>query len=908
MDAIFSNSLTKIISYSREEAARLRSPFISVEHLFLGILREPSGVVGELLSPVQPYLKDIKLLIEQDLSKTNRPIVTVDDKSATPSPLDTSAERALQMAFLTSIKFQTGEINPEHLLLAILRIEDETLNSVLQKFNYSYNDAAKLMTKISKTSIGDKHPVRKKQKPKNDEDDLGPENEFDFSDDVNEVDDTVNMFTGNRNKPTKFDDNDLYDLYNQNNNGDEDFDDFYNDDDDDDDDDFDDDFDDEELFGYKKDKSKKFKLSDFGSDITAEAAAGKLDIIVGRDKELERMSQILSRRKKNNPIIIGESGVGKSAMIEGLALRIAEKKTPRNLYNKKIFSIDVASIVAGTKYRGDFEKRIKAIINEAKQDKNIILFIDEIHTLIGAGNASGSIDASSIFKPALAKGEIQCIGTTTFDEYRQYLEKDVAFERRFQKVVIEPTSCEDTIEILNSIKGKYEEHHHVKFSEEAVNACVLLTNRYITDRFLPDKAIDAMDEAGSRVHIKHSSVVYKEIADNEAALATILSKKQVAVQEKRFEDAGKLYTKEKKINQTINNLWEKDKKSSKENPDIVKEENVAEVVSMMTGIPMNKISSNETNRLINLEKELTTKVVGQDEAVSKIAKAIRRNRAGLKNPNKPIGSFIFLGQTGVGKTYLAKTLAETMFDSADSLIRIDMGEYVEKFSVSRLIGAPPGYVGYEEGGQLTEMVRRKPYSVVLLDEIEKAHPDVYNVMLQMLDYGVMTDGLGRKVDFRNTIIIMTSNIGSRQAKEFGGGVGFNSHKNDNISENTKAIIDKALKKNFSPEFLNRIDEVINFNTLSKDDIKKIIAIEIAGIAARMKEINMELTVTDELINYIIDNEWDIQYGARPLHRAIQRFIEDPVSEAVIQLNPERDKASVIVDYVDTKPEVILKKV
>ncbi|MDR2083945.1 MAG: ATP-dependent Clp protease ATP-binding subunit [Bacteroidales bacterium] len=834
-----SDELSLVLTFSREEAERLGSPVITIEHLFLGIIRKPDNMITYILQDIQHNLKEIKEAIEQHLD-SSQGLTTVIKTSSNNFPLDVTAQRALSLAAIELRTYNSNKIQPFHLLSAIFKIEDSFIKSLLAKYNVDYKHIKSLAIKY-----------------------LEFESDYNIEDDKNKEDDIINNS-------------------------------FFSDDDEENDNMFENPgFDDDNFLSSIE--SGKSILTTFGTDVTAEAEAGNLDALVGRDKELERMAQILSRRKKNNPIIIGESGVGKSAMVEGLAMRIVKKQVPQNLFEKRIFSIDLASVVAGTKYRGDFEKRIKVIIDELKQNRNIILFIDEIHSLIGAGNAAGAMDASSIFKPALAKGEIQCIGTSTFDEYRQYLEKDLALERRFQKVVIEPTSVEETIQILNKIKDKYEKHHNVKYASDAIKACVTLTNRYITDRFLPDKAIDAMDEAGARVHIKHF-VLPKSIQSSEKKVTKLQEDKANAIFEERYEDADKINQEIKKLQQKINYLWTKHKNETENNPVKVVEEDVAEVVSMMTGIPVNRISSNETDKLINLEKELTNKVIGQDEAVIKISKAIRRNRAGLKNPNKPIGSFIFLGQTGVGKTHLAKTLAETMFDSEDSLIRIDMSEYSEKHNVSRLIGAPPGYVGYEEGGQLTEKVRRKPYSVVLLDEIEKAHPDIYNILLQMLDYGFMTDGLGRKIDFRNTIIIMTSNIGTRQVKEFGGGVGFNANSDDNLIEKSRSIIDKALKKNFSPEFLNRIDEVIIFNSLNKDNIKDIIALEIKEIANRMKDLNISLRVTDELIEHIINNEWDIQYGARPLHRAIQKYIEDPISETVILENMGKNKSKITVDY------------
>ncbi|MBP6978668.1 MAG: ATP-dependent Clp protease ATP-binding subunit, partial [Lentimicrobiaceae bacterium] len=612
------------------------------------------------------------------------------------------------------------------------------------------------------------------------------------------------------------------------------------------------------------------------------AEEGRLDPIVGRERELERIAQILSRRKKNNPILIGEPGVGKSAIAEGLALRIVERKVSRALFNKRIFTLDLASLVAGTKYRGQFEERMKAVLNELEKNRDIILFIDEIHTIVGAGNASGSLDASNMFKPALSRGEIQCIGATTLDEYRQYIEKDGALERRFQKILVDPTSPEETVEILKNIKEKYEDHHLVKYTDDAIKACVLLTTRYISDRYLPDKAIDALDEAGSRVHIININVP-KEIIDIENAIEESRKKKTKAINSQKFEEAAEYRDIERRYQEQLDAAKKKWEEESKIQRQTVTSENVAEVVAMMTGIPVQRIAQNESNRLIRMEEELEHAVIGQNEAINKVVRAIRRNRAGLKDPNKPIGTFIFLGPTGVGKTHLAKVLAEYLFDSVDALVRIDMSEFMEKFAVSRLVGAPPGYVGYEEGGQLTEKVRRKPYSIVLLDEIEKAHPDIFHLLLQVLDDGVLTDSFGRKVDFKNTIVIMTSNIGSRQLKDFGQGVGFTTSARKSASADfTKSVIENALKKTFSPEFLNRIDDVVIFNPLERDDIHKIIDIELAQLFKRVEALGYTITVTQKAKDFIVDKGWDAQFGARPLKRAIQKYVEDPLAEELIK--------------------------
>ena len=662
-----------------------------------------------------------------------------------------------------------------------------------------------------------------------------------------------------------------------------------------------DDDDDESSFGSSQhpkkgdSKSKTPVLDTYSRDLTKMGEEGKLDPIVGREKEIERVSQILSRRKKNNPILIGEPGVGKSSIAEGLALRIIQRKVSRILFNKRIVMLDLASMVAGTKYRGQFEERIKALMGELEKEPDVILFIDEIHTIIGAGGASGSLDASNMFKPALARGELQIIGATTLDEYRKHIEKDGALERRFQKVIVEPASPDETFQIINNIKDKYESHHNVLYSPEAIKACVDLTDRYVTDRFLPDKAIDALDEAGSRVHISNI-VVPKEITDIEAKIVDVKEKKNQVIRSQKYEEAAKL----RDVGRQLNEAWEIERKKWEEesanNKQTVTEDNVAEVVSMMTGIPLQKVSENETSKLAKMQDSIVGKVVGQDDAVKKIVKAIQRGRVGLKDPNKPIGSFMFLGPTGVGKTQLAKVLAKYLFDSEDSLIRIDMSEYMEKFAVSRLIGAPPGYVGHDEGGQLTEKVRRKPYSVVLLDEIEKAHPEVFNLLLQVLDDGQLTDSLGRKVNFKNTIIIMTSNTGSRQLKEFGTGVGFNTKNRESKGQQeSNDVIDKELKKKFAPEFLNRIDDVVMFNSLNKEDINKIINIELERLSERVQKMEFELEITEGAVEYIASQGFDPEYGARPLKRAIQKYVEDVLTEEIIQQNPEK-MSKLLLDY------------
>ena len=657
--------------------------------------------------------------------------------------------------------------------------------------------------------------------------------------------------------------------------------------------------DDDDKFGSssKKNegKSKTPVLDTYSRDLTKMAEDGRLDPIVGREKEIERVSQILSRRKKNNPILIGEPGVGKSSIAEGLALRIVQRKVSRLLFNKRVVMLDLASMVAGTKYRGQFEERIKALMAEMEKEPDVILFIDEIHTIIGAGGASGSLDASNMLKPALARGEIQIIGATTLDEYRKHIEKDGALERRFQKVQVEPATGEETVQILHNIKDRYEQHHNVTYTENAIKACVDLTERYLNDRFLPDKAIDALDEVGARVHISNINVP-KEITDIEKKLIEIKDKKNDVIRSQKYEEAAKLRDVERQLNtdlETARKSWEDDQKNNRQTVD---EDAVAEVVAMMSGVPVTKVSQNENEKLSKMSTAIAGKVIGQDEAVKKIVKAIQRGRVGLKDPNKPIGSFMFLGPTGVGKTQLAKVLAKYLFDSEDALVRIDMSEYMEKFAVSRLVGAPPGYVGHDEGGQLTEKVRRKPYSVILLDEIEKAHPEVFNLLLQVLDDGQLTDSLGRKVNFKNSIIIMTSNTGSRQLKDFGTGVGFSTkNKLAAAEEETKAVIEKELKKKFAPEFLNRVDDVVMFNSLSKENINEIIKIELERLIERVDKMEYKLTITDSAIEYIASEGFDPQYGARPLKRAIQRHVEDVLTEDIIQYNPEKG-SNLVLDY------------
>ncbi|EKT4501053.1 ATP-dependent Clp protease ATP-binding subunit [Flavobacterium psychrophilum] len=817
MDDNFSPRVKDVITYSKEEALRLGHDFIGTEHLMLGMLRDGNGTAISILNNLSIDLNHLRRKVET-LSPANPNVIVSNNKKNLH--LTRQAERALKTTFLEAKVFQATSISTAHLLLCILRNENDPTTKLLNKLQIDYDVAKEQYLNMTPTN--------------NEEDfqDNFPKNESSYGDDSGQ-DDSIKAdnFSNPANKSNK--------------------------------------------------KSKTPVLDNFGRDLTEMAEEGKLDPVVGREKEIERVSQILSRRKKNNPLLIGEPGVGKSAIAEGLALRIIQKKVSRILFGKRVVTLDLASLVAGTKYRGQFEERMKAVMNEIEKNNDIILFIDEIHTIVGAGGATGSLDASNMFKPALARGEIQCIGATTLDEYRQYIEKDGALERRFQKVIVEPTSVEETITILHNIKDKYEDHHNVTYTDEAIEACVKLTDRYMSERFLPDKAIDALDEAGSRVHITNIDVP-KKILELERQLEEVRELKNSVVKRQKYEEAAKLRDDEKKLEKDLAIAQEEWDDDAKNNKIIVSEDNVADVVSMMTGIPVNRIAQTESNKLAHLPELIQNKVIGQNEAVLKIARAIQRNRAGLKDPNKPIGSFIFLGQTGVGKTQLAKILAKELFDSEDALVRIDMSEYMEKFAVSRLVGAPPGYVGYEEGGQLTEKVRRKPYCVVLLDEIEKAHPDVFNMMLQVLDDGYMTDSLGRKIDFKNTIIIMTSNVGARQLKDFGQGVGFGTAaKVSQADDNSKSIIENALKKTFAPEFLNRIDDVIVFNALEKEDINSIIEIELNKLYARVKELGYSLSLSDKAKAYVAEKGFDRQFGARPLKRAIQKYVEDVLAEEII---------------------------
>ncbi len=812
MEARFSPRVKDVISYSREEALRLGHDYMGVEHLLLGLIREGEGMAIRILKNLKVDIQELRRQVEASIKVSSGKSLNLNQ-----IPLVKQAEKALKITYLEARLFKTTLIGTEHLLLAILKDEDNIVTKTLERFNVDYgkvrDELKNLLTEEPRA-----------QAPNNPLDD--------------DNDDDNGTFGGGGGGAKKVADS----------------------------------------------KSKTPVLDNFGRDLTKAAEEGKLDPIVGREKEIERVSQILSRRKKNNPILIGEPGVGKSAIAEGLALRIVQKKVSRVLFDKRVITLDLASLVAGTKYRGQFEERMKAVLNELEKSPDVILFIDEIHTIVGAGGASGSLDASNMFKPALARGEIQCIGATTLDEYRQYIEKDGALERRFQKVIVDPTSEEETLQILNNIKAKYEDHHNVIYTPEALKACVTLTQRYVSDRHLPDKAIDALDEAGSRVHITNIHVP-QNILDIEAKIEEVKAEKIQVVKSQKYEEAARLRDKEKQLIEQLEaakKTWEEETRNNRQT---VSEDNVAEVVAMMTGVPTQRIAQNESSRLVKMYDEIQGKVIGQDEAIKKVVKAIQRNRAGLKDPNRPIGSFIFLGPTGVGKTQLAKVLSKYLFDSDDALIRIDMSEYMEKFAVSRLIGAPPGYVGYEEGGQLTEKVRRKPYSVVLLDEIEKAHPDVFNLLLQVLDDGQLTDSLGRKIDFKNTIIIMTSNIGSRQLKDFGQGVGFStSAKVASASDHEKGVIESALKKAFAPEFLNRVDDVIMFNSLSKENINQIIDIELAQLYRRIENMGYKIKLEESARDHIVDKGYDANFGARPLKRAIQKFVEDPLAEHIISAN------------------------
>jgi ATP-dependent Clp protease ATP-binding subunit ClpC len=826
MEAKFSNRVKEVISLSREEALRLGHDYIGTEHLLLGMIREGEGVAVSILKKLGVPLEELRNSIERAVKGTANHNV----KNLANIPLTRQSEKVLKITYLEAKIFKSQLIGTEHLLLSILRDEDNIATQILHKFDTNY-DSVKEMLEFQT--------------------DTGPRSKAEADDPDEDGSKLFGSSSGSGSSGS--------------------------------------------AAKSAGEKSRTPVLDNFGRDLTKMAEEDKLDPIIGREKEIERVAQILSRRKKNNPILIGEPGVGKTAIAEGLALRIVQKKVSRVLFNKRVVTLDLASLVAGTKYRGQFEERMKAVMNELEKSPNVILFIDELHTIVGAGGASGSLDASNMFKPALSRGEIQCIGATTLDEYRQYIEKDGALARRFQMVMVDATTPEETIQILNNIKDKYEDHHNVIYTTEAINACVKLSDRYISDRFLPDKAIDILDEAGARVHINNIHVP-EEILKLEEEVEKIKVEKNRVVKSQKYEEAAQLRDKEKKLLEQLETAKVKWEEESKTKRYMVEEDNVAEVIAMMTGIPAKRIAQNEGAKLLNMKDELAAKVIGQEEAIKKLTKAIQRTRVGLKDPKKPIGSFIFLGPTGVGKTELAKMLATYLFDKEDALIRIDMSEYMEKFSVSRLVGAPPGYVGYEEGGQLTEKVRRKPYSVVLLDEIEKAHPDVFNILLQVLDDGILTDGLGRRVDFRNTIIIMTSNIGVRDLKDFGAGIGFASKsKQTNMDDVMKSTIQSALRKAFSPEFLNRLDDVVVFNSLDKEHIHKIIDISLGKLFSRITDLGYEIKLTDKAKDFLAEKGYDQQYGARPLNRAIQKYLEDALAEEILK-GELSDGDIILADY------------
>lgn len=811
MNNQFTQRVSDIIMYSKEEANRLRNSYIGPEHLLLGLIREGEGKAIEILFNLQINLQDIKNQLEAIVKNNAENDTTYDENIS----FNDKASKVLKLCILEAKLLRNIAADSEHILLAIMKVKDNAAFHVLESNGVTYE-------KIKLTLQPDTHAG------------LG------FSEDEDEDEDIRQSPSGNKSNAAQQ----------------------------------------QARPAQKKPANDTPVLDNFGTDMTKAAEEGKLDPVVGRVKEIERLAQILSRRKKNNPILIGEPGVGKSAIVEGLALRIVEKKVSRILFDKRVIALDMTAVVAGTKYRGQFEERIRSILNELKKNPNIILFIDEIHTIVGAGSAAGSMDAANMLKPALARGEIQCIGATTLDEYRQNIEKDGALERRFQKVIVEPTTAEETLQILKNIKDKYEDHHNVNYTDAALEACVKLTDRYITDRNFPDKAIDALDEAGSRVHLINITAP-KEIEEQEKLIDEMKSLKNEAVRLQNFELAASYRDKEKEYTNQLDTLKEEWEKSLKENRETVDDEQIAEVVSMMSGVPVQRMAQAEGMKLLGMKDDLLSKVIGQDKAIATLVKAIQRSRVGLKDPNKPIGTFMFLGPTGVGKTHLAKELAKLMFGSADALIRIDMSEYMEKFTVSRLVGAPPGYVGYEEGGQLTEKVRRKPYSIVLLDEIEKAHPDVFNILLQVMDEGRLTDSYGRTVDFKNTIVIMTSNIGTRQLKEFGKGIGFAAQVRTDDKEYSRSVITKALNKSFAPEFINRLDEIITFDQLDLDALTRIIDIELKGLYSRVENIGYKLVIDEDAKKFVATKGYDVQFGARPLKRAIQNNLEDGISELIL---------------------------
>ena len=814
MNNQFSQKVSDIIVYSKEEANRLKSSYIGPEHLLLGMLRDGEGKAIEILSKLKTNLTDIKKQIEAILKEHADDMLLPD----ADVPLSNGAAKILKLCILEARVMKSQVADTEHVLLAILKDKDNLAATVLEANHVNYQQVFEQLSLQPDISAG-----------------MGFTEEDD--DDEEEMNQSRSSHgSGERQQQAQT--------------------------------------------ASRKPTNDTPVLDNFGTDMTKAAEEGRLDPVVGREREIERLAQILSRRKKNNPILIGEPGVGKSAIVEGLALRIIQKKVSRILFDKRVVALDMTAVVAGTKYRGQFEERIRSILNELQKNPNVILFIDEIHTIVGAGSAAGSMDAANMLKPALARGEIQCIGATTLDEYRKNIEKDGALERRFQKVMVEPTTADETLQILRNIKDKYEDHHNVNYTDAALEACVKLTDRYITDRNFPDKAIDALDEAGSRVHLTNVSVP-KEIEDQEKLIEEAKNNKNEAVKSQNFELAASFRDKEKELAVQLDVMKKDWEERLKDNRETVDEEEIANVVSMMSGIPVQRMAQAEGIKLAGMKEDLQSKVIAQDDAIKKLVKAILRSRVGLKDPNKPIGTFMFLGPTGVGKTHLAKELAKYMFGSSDALIRIDMSEFMEKFTVSRLVGAPPGYVGYEEGGQLTEKVRRKPYSIVLLDEIEKAHPDVFNLLLQVMDEGRLTDSYGRMVDFKNTVIIMTSNIGTRQLKEFGRGVGFATQSRLDDKEFSRSVIQKALNKSFAPEFINRVDEIITFDQLSLEAITKIIDIELKGLYNRIESIGYKLVIEDKAKQFVASKGYDVQYGARPLKRAIQTYLEDGLSELII---------------------------
>ena len=836
MNNQFTQRVSDIIMYSKEEANRLRNSYIGPEHLLLGLIREGEGKAIEILFNLQINLQDIKNQLETIVKNNVENDTTYDENIS----FNDKASKVLKLCILEAKLLRNIAADSEHILLAIMKVKDNTAFHVLESNGVTYE-------KIKLTLQPDPHAG------------LG------FSEDEDEDEDIRQNPSSNKSNAAQQ----------------------------------------QARPAQKKPANDTPVLDNFGTDMTRAAEEGKLDPVVGRVKEIERLAQILSRRKKNNPILIGEPGVGKSAIVEGLALRIVEKKVSRILFDKRVIALDMTAVVAGTKYRGQFEERIRSILNELKKNPNIILFIDEIHTIVGAGSAAGSMDAANMLKPALARGEIQCIGATTLDEYRQNIEKDGALERRFQKVIVEPTTAEETLQILKNIKDKYEDHHNVNYTDAALEACVKLTDQYITDRNFPDKAIDALDEAGSRVHLTNITAP-KEIEEQEKLIDEMKSLKNEAVRLQNFELAASYRDKEKEYTNQLDTLKEEWEKSLKENRETVDDEQIAEVVSMMSGVPVQRMAQAEGMKLLGMKDDLLSKVIGQDKAIATLVKAIQRSRVGLKDPNKPIGTFMFLGPTGVGKTHLAKELAKLMFGSADALIRIDMSEYMEKFTVSRLVGAPPGYVGYEEGGQLTEKVRRKPYSIVLLDEIEKAHPDVFNILLQVMDEGRLTDSYGRTVDFKNTIVIMTSNIGTRQLKEFGKGIGFAAQIRTDDKEYSRSVITKALNKSFAPEFINRLDEIITFDQLDLNALTRSIDIELKGLYSRVEHIGYKLVIDEDAKKFVATKGYDVQFGARPLKRAIQNNLEDGISELI--LGSEMAAGDTIKVSYDKEKDIIVMTV